>query len=288
MRILIAVLAACIAAVAEPALAKDARAQASGKLDGAMAVHRARGYRAEPRGPDLDVSLRVGDAFLWRLDLRAGVNYRIFGACDDDCSDMDMEVYGADGMLAERDDNRDAAPFVQITPALAGPAYVRLWVYECAAEPCAVAARVVSGGRPEVRPEEADEGAPEENEYTAHVREALTRAHASHFAAGYREFRDDVIAPLSPGDDGRRIVVRLEAGRSYLFQGACDQDCPDVDLEVLDPLGARVAVDVETDALPKVGVAPAQTGDYTVRIWLAQCTSAPCFAGVRSYARPAR
>lgn len=133
------------------ASAQEAVRQARGYLEGGMAVHAEHGYVVERTVPELVTPLDLDSAYLWSVYLREGVNYRIYGACDNDCSDLDMEIYAADGVLADRDIATDDTPFVQITPTQTGRAYVRLWVYACAAEPCFVAARVVSGGTPAPR-----------------------------------------------------------------------------------------------------------------------------------------
>jgi hypothetical protein len=275
---------AALALAATGASADSAADQVKAKLDSGMSPHAARGYARERGATDLSASLRLDSAFLWPIELRAGVNYRVYGACDDDCTDVDMEIYGTDGALIERDIARDATPFVQVTPAAAGRFYVRIWLSDCSSEPCFVGARIVSGGRPEERAPDQLAGGPD-NEYSDVVHDELEDSGAAHLQAGYQTFGDDVIEALQTGDEGHRTVLRLEAGRAYLFQGACDQDCSDVDLEVLDPRGRSVARDVATDDRPVVGVEPTATGDYTVHIWLAQCSVAPCFAGVRSYVR---
>jgi hypothetical protein len=79
--------------------------------------------------------------------------------------------------------------------------------------------------------------------------------------------------------------VRLTAGRSYIFQGACDQDCTDVDLELLDARNTSLVSDVATDDRPVLRYTAPRTADYTVRVWVAQCTVEPCYVGLRSYAR---
>ena len=60
-------------------------------------------------------------------------------------------MLGADGALVERDNAGDDTPFVQITPTQSGRHFVRLWLYACAAETCAIAARVTTGGNPTPR-----------------------------------------------------------------------------------------------------------------------------------------
>jgi hypothetical protein len=146
------------AALATSAWAQDQAARTRAYLEAGMATHESAGYRREPTVPDLLVPLRLDHPYLWPVYLREGVTYRAYGACDDRCSDLDMEIYGADGNLIERDAARDDTPFVQVTPVQTGRHYVRLWLYACAAEQCQIAARVVSGGAPTERaaPAEAD------------------------------------------------------------------------------------------------------------------------------------
>jgi hypothetical protein len=125
----------------------DDAAQVRAYLDNGMAVHRALGYAPDPGAPDIVVPLTLDHPYLWSVYMRAGETYRVYGACDDDCSDLDMEIYGADGNLADRDTTRNDTPYVQIRPAQSGRVYVRIWLYACSAEPCTIAARVVEGGR---------------------------------------------------------------------------------------------------------------------------------------------
>jgi hypothetical protein len=134
-------------APAQNAPVQNAPVQARAALEAGMTPHAARGYRADRGQADLITPLRLDAGFLWPVRLRRGVAYRVYGACDADCSDLDMEIYDADGLLVERNDAVDATPFVQIRPARAGTYYVRLWLADCVAEPCFVGARVVSGGR---------------------------------------------------------------------------------------------------------------------------------------------
>lgn len=131
----------------------DPRRQVLGYLEHGLERHAPLGYAAEPTIPDLVAPLQLNRPYLWSVYLLEGVNYRVYAACDDDCGDLDMEVYGADGHFIERDTARDDTPYVQLTPAQTGRHYVRLWLYECSAEPCWVAARVASGGRLEPRAE---------------------------------------------------------------------------------------------------------------------------------------
>ncbi|MDZ4693266.1 hypothetical protein [Terricaulis sp.] len=146
--------ALAVAAITGSAAAQDDHRRLTlGYLEHGLQRHAALGYAPDRTVPDITESLELDRPFLWSVYLEAGVNYRVYGACDNDCSDLDMEIYGVDGRFIERDAARDDTPYVQLTPAQSGRHYVRLWLYECSAEPCWVAARVVSGGRPAGRVE---------------------------------------------------------------------------------------------------------------------------------------
>lgn len=134
---------------------EDYRRQVLGYLEHGLTRHAQLGYSIERTVPELVTPLELDRPYLWSIYLLEGRTYRVYAACDIDCSDLDMEIYGADGNFIERDAARDDTPYVQVTPTQTGRHYVRLWLYECGAEPCYVAARVVSGGRATPREEQA-------------------------------------------------------------------------------------------------------------------------------------
>lgn len=286
MRGFAAALCALGLTLAGPAFAQneDYQQQARDYLDAGLQAHAALGYSAVRGQNDLIVPLSLESPHLWEINLRAGVNYRVYGACDNDCSDLDMEIYGPDGSLVDRDVATNDTPYVQVTPERNGSYYVRAWVFACSSEPCYSGFRVVSGGTPAERAEEAAQQVASDD-YMGVVHAELEDAGAAHLAAGYTAFGEDSVQAIGVTGEGYRQAVHLEGGRSYVFQGACDQDCSDVDLEILDPSGASVARDVETDDRPVVAVNPAASGDYTVRIWLAQCGVEPCYVGIRGFVR---
>jgi hypothetical protein len=78
--------------------------------------------------------------------------------------------------------------------------------------------------------------------------------------------------------------VTLQAGMHYIMVGVCDNDCPDIDLMLLDDTGNEIDSDYETDAVPIVEVTPFRAQSYRVHVYMADCTSAPCFYGVGVYA----
>lgn len=74
------------------------------------------------------------------LKLVAGRTYRIVGACDQDCSDMDLFLYGDETIesLLESDDLEDNIPILNFTPTETKNYRIKIGMYACSTEPCQV------------------------------------------------------------------------------------------------------------------------------------------------------
>lgn len=92
---------------------------------------------------------------------------------------------------------------------------------------------------------------------------------------------DQVIAmqPLQSHD----FTVPMTAGKPYLVFGACDGDCSVVDLALLDSTGREIKKDTDSGDFPVLDYTPTAAGTYTVRVTMADCDLAPCYAGARVY-----
>jgi hypothetical protein len=91
----------------------------------------------------------------------------------------------------------------------------------------------------------------------------------------------DETAAMQPGTD-HRWQVELAGGTAYRIIGACDDDCSNMDLELIDvTTGGVVASDMLQDDFPVVAFTPEANGRYIVRLLMQTCAIAPCFAGVR-------
>lgn len=106
---------------------------------------------------------------------------------------------------------------------------------------------------------------------------------AQNFAAGAAPpagFTDQIV-PMQPSSD-HRFDIALTAGAGYTIVGACDGDCTNVDIELIDrATGGVVASDMLPDDYPVVNFQPAANGNYIVRLLMQQCSVAPCYAGAR-------
>jgi hypothetical protein len=70
-----------------------------------------------------------------------------------------------------------------------------------------------------------------------------------------------------------RIPIHLSSGTNQLV-GLCDNNCSDMDLELLDASGKIVGSDLEKDDFPMIAVT--QSGDYSLLVKMVKCNSASC------------
>jgi hypothetical protein len=79
--------------------------------------------------------------------------------------------------------------------------------------------------------------------------------------------------------------IRLRGGRSYAILGACDNDCGDLDLFLVDDDGNEIDSDTSADDFPVVRYSPRRNGNFRVRIRMYECDTEPCFFAVGIYSR---
>ena len=70
------------------------------------------------------------------LRLNIGTQYQIMGACDEDCSDLDLTIYGPNGAEIDEDIEMDDFPIVTVTPTRTGTYRLKVVMATCTAEPC--------------------------------------------------------------------------------------------------------------------------------------------------------
>ena len=97
---------------------------------------------------DVATGLRAGGEYRWNVGtLRGGQTYTFLGACDNDCSDVDIIVEDENGINVGEDLLTDDYPVVTITPRRDGPFTARILLVNCSIEPCYVGGRVLQQGR---------------------------------------------------------------------------------------------------------------------------------------------
>lgn len=75
--------------------------------------------------------------------LEAGQAYLIVGACDADCSDLDLQAFDSTGTSVALDRAIDDHPVLRITPISSDDFRIDVWWAECRATPCYAGVRVL-------------------------------------------------------------------------------------------------------------------------------------------------
>lgn len=99
-----------------------------------------------------------------------------------------------------------------------------------------------------------------------------------------RNFTPDnyVMGKLAQGrTDSWRL--HFDGGRQYVVTGACDSDCNDLDLAILDDKGNSLVSDNETDDYPVLEFRPSSSGQYTVEVEMYACDVEPCYFGFAKF-----
>ena len=136
--------------------------------------------------------------------------------------------------------------------------------------------------RPPNPPQAAALNPQEKAQLESMVRGYLDQAQNT-YAQGYQPAAglNDEVTNLQPGTD-HRYQVNLVGGMNYRIIGACDRECSNLDIELIDNTGSVVASDMAPDDFPVVNFLAPANGSFTVRILMQTCTLAPCYAGARA------
>lgn len=98
--------------------------------------------QARNRYPDFNVRtyvidrLSAGNNFTYSSQMNQGGRYVVTGACDQDCTNVDISVTNETGTVIARDEKPDALPEVLVVPSASGKYTVMVMVVECSNEPC--------------------------------------------------------------------------------------------------------------------------------------------------------
>jgi hypothetical protein len=91
--------------------------------------------------------------------------------------------------------------------------------------------------------------------------------------------RNYIIGTLND-DEEETWTINLFAGNTYRITGACDGDCEDIDLVLLNDKGSEMDSDLLVDDAPILNYTVKTTGSYTIRVIMAQCKEDPCYFGL--------
>lgn len=71
-----------------------------------------------------------------QVDLEAGKEYQLVGACDNDCSDLDFVLFDGNGRQLDSDVLDDDVPIVSVTVTQSGSFTLQVMMVTCTNEPC--------------------------------------------------------------------------------------------------------------------------------------------------------
>ena len=81
-------------------------------------------------------SLDNGDSEFVEVNLDIGTLYQIMGACDNDCTDLDLVLYDPAGREIDSDLEVDDYPVVSVEPGHSSTYRIKVTMASCTAEPC--------------------------------------------------------------------------------------------------------------------------------------------------------
>lgn len=103
-----------------------------------------RGYTA--MGEPTTGSLRDDASSSHMVALVGGARYVIVGACDQDCTDVDLKVFGPDGTELDSDLETDDRPVLEFVAPATGQFRVEVLMPTCSTSPCFWGFQVYASG----------------------------------------------------------------------------------------------------------------------------------------------
>ncbi len=108
------------------------------------------------------------------------------------------------------------------------------------------------------------------------------------FAKALEAYREQGYKPTGWEQKGKLAAkgeqlfkVTLTGGSSFQLVGVCDNDCDDLDIQLLDSAGKEVDKDDKKDDFPIVGTTSA--GTYQARVTMVACKTDRCAFGVKAF-----
>ncbi|HEY2824813.1 MAG TPA: hypothetical protein VGI83_04640, partial [Gemmatimonadales bacterium] len=223
---------------------------------------------------------------IW-VTLSPGVEYAILGVCDQDCSDIDLKLYDdADNEIGS-DFEKDDHPIVRVTPIRQGRFKVHIYMATCAHDPCFYGVGVYQRGSGSANNASVGSGTATgagAERWLRTVRAELDKYGPPLEQQGY-VLQGNAYTGSLRKTSSEDLNITLEAGFDYAFLGVCDSDCGDIDLQLSDAGGQRIDSNYEKDDHPVVKGNQVAGGQYKVHVYMASCSTEPCYYGIGVYRR---
>ena len=187
-------------------------------------------------------NLNRGSTNSHSLTLNGGRRYVIVGVCDNDCTDVDLKLYGPDGGLIAQDIDTDDYPTLQFTAPVSGNYRVDVIMATCNTQPCYYGVQLFGQGGQQAMNQPVPMNQPTPVPMAAPVGIGPTQM-------GTIAFNQQVTGNLQPSD-GRLDNKPSQAWAFQCSQGQTFQmdilSTWDNYAVVLDPFNNRVAQDDDT------------------------------------------
>ena len=199
------------------------------------------------------------------LNLQAGTCYAFATLGGVGATDTDASVVDGSGTELERDASTNIDGLVRFCPEAtgtynlrakmyggAGSLFVAAWTQANAQQPTPTATAVIAT----------------QSTAGAGLEESARLLDADMRARGYESYGEPSTGELGASDT-RDFPISLEGGKCYAVLAVGDSGVRDLDLLLLAPQGREIDRDVEQDARPIVRVCPQTSGDYAIRVSMA-------------------
>ena len=109
------------------------REQVNAQIEQASKILRERGFS---KTDTYDGSLNNDASESLTLSLRAGVQYAVLAVCDNDCTDLDLRIYGTNDKEIDSDILDDDKPVVNVSPDSDAKYRLKIIMAKCSTSPC--------------------------------------------------------------------------------------------------------------------------------------------------------
>lgn len=126
-----------------PARAQSYQQVVQNELAGLASRAREQGFRTQV-GQTMTGTLNNATQTSVAISLVGGGSYVVFAACDQDCTDIDLRLFGPDGQMIGEDVAMDDRPVIIFTAPASGTYRLQVMMATCSQNPCYWGAQVLA------------------------------------------------------------------------------------------------------------------------------------------------
>ncbi|HSG81670.1 MAG TPA: M1 family metallopeptidase, partial [Gemmatimonadota bacterium] len=120
--------------------------------------------------------------------------------------------------------------------------------------------------------------------WPAAVRNDFVRRRTQLLEEGYVA-EDTLMSGATNSRSSESHAVKLEGGVEYAILAVCDQECIDIDLDIVSPADSTLARDVSPNDWPLIQFTAPETGEYDLTLTMYACRARSCTWGGQIYRR---